>query len=204
MSYWFFFISLIIIWIIFITVIYFRRPKTGHLAVAILTIIYSLAFDIIFGEQLKLYHYISKQESSLYLLLSGIFLYPLLHIIYLVFLPAKKQIPVYTMLWIAAMLFFEYLSIKTGTIVLTGWRVFPWSIITYVITYLLIITLNSYLLRLVFKPVKQFNERNSIICPHKRIVIDKLPNNRHIKSCECHINLFIFQNIISFSIFMKI
>jgi hypothetical protein len=33
------------------------------------------------------------------------------------------------------MLAFEVASFYTGTVVLTGWRVIPWSIVTYAVTF---------------------------------------------------------------------
>jgi len=52
------------------------------------------------------------------------------------FLPKKhKNALVYTAGWIVALLLFEYASLLTKTIVFTGWKPFPWSIVTYIVAY---------------------------------------------------------------------
>jgi hypothetical protein len=63
-------------------------------------------------------------------------LYPVIDVIYTFFLPERAYPTIiYTAAWTACMLVFEFASFYTRTVVLTGWKVFPWSIITYIITF---------------------------------------------------------------------
>jgi hypothetical protein len=143
MRYVFFFASIAVIWAVFLVLARFKRITTESLFVGVLTVIYSLVFDIVFGEYFNLYYYISPKYSVLYILLAAVLVYPPLNIIYTLFLPGRRNlILAYTLVWIAFMMAFELLSFRTGTIVLTGWKVFPWSIVTYIVTYLWVY--NSY------------------------------------------------------------
>ncbi|PRX33581.1 hypothetical protein BX659_103108 [Orenia metallireducens] len=146
MEYGFFYGSIIILWIIFIICMRFKPVTLANIIIGITTIAYSLLYEILLGEYFDLYYYIKNNQSILYILLAGIFVYPILNIIYTLFLPKKiKPILIYTGLWIIAMLIFEYLSLLTKTVVFTGWRMFPWSPLTYVLTYLWVYLFYRYL-----------------------------------------------------------
>jgi len=146
MEYGFFYGSIIILWIIFIICIHFKPATLANTIIGITTVAYSLLYETLLGEYFKLYYYIEPQKSILYIILAGLLIYPVLNIIYTMFLPAKiKPILVYTSLWTIAMLVFEYASILTKTVVFTGWQMFPWSLITYILTYLWIYLFYSYL-----------------------------------------------------------
>jgi hypothetical protein len=146
MSYAFFYVSVIIVIIIFVICVRKSNPSIAAILIGITSIAYSLIFDITFGQLLGLYHYIDPQASILYILLSGIFVYPLLNVIYILFLPVQTtSILVYTIFWIAVMLIFEYLSIISKTVVFTGWKPLPWSLLTYAVTYSWINALYRYL-----------------------------------------------------------
>jgi len=65
---------------------------------------------------------------------------------YTMFLPKdKKAVLGYTIAWMAAMMIFEYFSVMFGTVVFTGWTPFPWSVVTYVVTYLWVYLTYRYL-----------------------------------------------------------
>lgn len=146
MEYGFFYGSIIILWIIFIICMHFKPVTLANIIIGITTIAYSLLYEILLGEYFDLYYYIRENQSILYILLAGIFVYPILNIIYTLFLPKKiKPILIYTGLWIIAMLIFEYLSLLTKTVVFTGWKIFPWSPLTYVLTYLWVYLFYRYL-----------------------------------------------------------
>ncbi len=135
-AYTFFYTIIVVILIILIISLYLHRKQ---LEAAILTgviyIGYTMLFDVFFGETLKLYHYINPELSSLYILISAVFLYPPTIIIFLLFLPKKNvNIVLYTVSWIAVLLLFEKISFMTHTVVLTGWKYFPWSPFTYIVT----------------------------------------------------------------------
>ncbi|HAA43571.1 MAG TPA: hypothetical protein DCE02_06180 [Ruminiclostridium sp.] len=75
-------------------------------------------------------------------------LYPALNVIYVLFLPKEiKKAFVYTVFWMATMIIFEYVSLLTKTIVFTGWKPMPWSLITYIGTYLWVYTLYKFMER---------------------------------------------------------
>lgn len=137
MAYGFFYIYLLLIWVVLF--ICSRCKDTGypHLIIGITSAAYSLAFDMLFGDWLKLYYYLDTANSAFFMVLSGIFIYPVLNIIYTLFLPAKsRHIIFYTAAWIAGMLIFEYLTIFQKIIVLTGWTPMPMSLLLYAFTYL--------------------------------------------------------------------
>ncbi|HQL36058.1 MAG TPA: hypothetical protein PLG67_05620, partial [Bacillota bacterium] len=61
------------------------------------------------------------------------------------FLPERiKPAVVYTFIWIILLLAFEILSLYARTIVFTGWRIVPWSIVTYIFTFVWVNLLFRY------------------------------------------------------------
>ncbi|WP_027340042.1 hypothetical protein [Halonatronum saccharophilum] len=137
MEYTFFYGSIIALWIIFGICIYLRGLRLAHIIIGITTVAYSLVYEVILGEYFGLYYYITPEKSNLYIVLAGILVYPLLNIIYTIFLPEKiKPVLLYTGVWIIAMLLFEWASLITKTVVLLRWMIFPWSLLTYIVTYL--------------------------------------------------------------------
>jgi hypothetical protein len=105
--------------------------------IAIAAMGYSLLYETILGEYSELYYYINKENSLLYIVLSAVLLYPEIEVIYTLFLPEKAYPAIfYTGIWIILMLIFELVSFYTGTVVLTGWKVIPWSVVTYMVTFL--------------------------------------------------------------------
>lgn len=146
MPYIFFYVSIILVWVIFAICSYFKPVGFRSLIIGVCTIVYSLTYDILLGSYYGLYYYIEPGSSNLYIVISGVFLYPVLNILYSSFMPEKADsTAVYTLIWIGAMLVFEYLALLAKTIVFTGWRPFPWSVITYIATYLWIYVLKRYL-----------------------------------------------------------
>lgn len=136
MEYEFFYFFMFLTIISFLICIKIKSLSFGILITGIATVGYSLVYEIILGDRMQLYHYISPQMSTLYMVLGAIFIYPLLNMIYLLFLPKKiSGIMLYTIVWIILMISIELLSLNTGTVVFTGWKLVPWSIVTYVATY---------------------------------------------------------------------
>lgn len=136
MAYIFFYSSAIITWVLFTAVSRKRHLDGRSLIIGFATIAFSVIFDTVFGEIFGLYHYISPGESLSYIVLAAVLIYPFLNIIYTLFLPqGTGRVLFYTAIWIAAMLLFEYSSVKAGTIVFTGWNPIPWSLVTYVAVY---------------------------------------------------------------------
>ncbi len=133
----FFYISIAAVWIIFL-ILAVKRPLTlKHLMIGITAMGYSLLYETFFGEYIGLYYYINKENSLLYVILSAVLLYPEIEVIYTMFLPEKLYPSIrYTAIWIVLLLIFELASLYTRTIVLTGWKVIPWSVITYIVTIL--------------------------------------------------------------------
>lgn len=150
MSYTFFYVSGILLIGIFFTSVYFKGLTLSIAIIGIASVAYSLTYEIILGDQLKLYHYIKPKVSTLYMVLAGIFIYPLLNMLYLLYLPkGTGSVIAYTVAWIIAMFLFEFASFATKTVVLTGWKPFPWSILTYIFTYSWINLFYSYLERVI-------------------------------------------------------
>ena len=146
MEYKFFYGSIVALAVLFFISIRIKRLTLPCIIIGITTIGYSLVNDIFFGSYLKLFYYISIKELPLYAVLAAIFIYPLLNIIYVLFLPKNnKKVLLYTFIWIIALLLFEYSTILTKTIVFTGWRPIPWSIVTYIVAYLWVYFFYKYL-----------------------------------------------------------
>lgn len=143
MERYFFCISLVVIIIIFLFVIRKNHLKLKDFNIWLLSIAYSLVYESFFGSYLHLYHYINIHDSLLYIIVSGVIIYPLLNIIYIRFLPAHNRI-LYTVVWIIGMQVFELVTIAFKTLVLTGWHIVPYSIITYVVTYLILLKYNEF------------------------------------------------------------
>lgn len=148
MKYVFFYSSAAVILTGLIIIACFKRVRLAEMLIAIASIAWSLTFDIVFGELIGLYQYTVSGKPLLYLLLGAVFVYTPLNIIYTVFAPAGiKRLLAYTAAWIAVMLLFEYASLLAGVLVFTGWRMIPWSVVTYIVTYLWINILHRYLVR---------------------------------------------------------
>ncbi|MEA4849507.1 MAG: hypothetical protein VB106_19940 [Clostridiaceae bacterium] len=132
----FFYGSIAALWIIFF-ICTLKKPITfKYIMIAITGMGCSLLFDTSLGEYAGLYYYISKSGSLFYILISGVFLYPVIEVIYAMFLPEKVEPAIiYTFIWLVLMIAFELLSLYTRTVVFTGWRLVPWSIATYLFTY---------------------------------------------------------------------
>ncbi|HYE82592.1 MAG TPA: hypothetical protein VEG39_10575 [Clostridia bacterium] len=132
----FFYTSIAATWIV-LFICTAKRPLTfKHIMITIAAIGYSLLYEISLGEYAGLYYYINPEDSLAYLILASVLLYPVINVIYIIFLPEKAYpAAIYTAVWVAFMLLFELASIYTRTVVLTGWRVFPWSIVTYIATF---------------------------------------------------------------------
>lgn len=146
MSYLFFYGYTIFIWLAFLFCIRFRHLNLNHFIIGISTIAYSLTYETILGNWLGLYHYLDKGNSTFYIVFAGIFIYPVLNILYVLFLPGdRKHLLLYTGVWIIAMLIFEYVTVLQRIVVMTGWKPIPWSFTTYVFTYLWIIMLFLFL-----------------------------------------------------------
>jgi hypothetical protein len=132
----FFYGSIAVVWILFLICVQKKPITFKNIMVAIATIGYSLLFETTLGEYAGLYHYINRSNSLFYIIISAIFLYPVIEVIYTMFLPDKfNRAIIYTAIWIVLMLAFELLSLYTKTVLLTGWRVIPWSIVTYIVTF---------------------------------------------------------------------
>ena len=137
MEYIFFYLSIIAILIIFFICNAIRRMTLPSFIIGLTSVGYSLISDLLFGDQLKLFYYIGEKISILYMMLSALFIYSILNIIYTMFLPRnEKKVLIYTVCWIVALCIFEYASIITKTIVFTGWKPIPWSLVTYIAAYL--------------------------------------------------------------------
>ena len=144
MEYKFFYGSIGALVILFLISIKFKRLTLPCIIIGITTVGYSLINDTFFGSYLKLFYYINTKEQPLYAVLAAIFIYPLLNMIYILFLP-KSKVLMYTGMWIIALLIFEYCTILTKTIVFTGWRPIPWSVVTYIVAYSSIYFFYKYL-----------------------------------------------------------
>lgn len=146
MEYTFFYISSAFMLLLLVITACIIRVSPAAVITGMVSIGYSTVFDITFGERFGLYYYINPSKSTLYLVLSAVFVYAAANIVYLAFLPDKPgKLIFYTAAWIAGMLLFEYASLLTGTIVFTGWRMLPWSLIAYTATYLWLVLFYRYL-----------------------------------------------------------
>jgi hypothetical protein len=147
MKYLLFYASVAVVWLALPYIVRRKRIEAAHIITVILSSVYSLSFDSILGEHLKMYHYISSGISIPYMVIAGVFLYPLLNLFYLIFIPEggyKKILP-YIAVWIFLMLVYEAASVAAGTVVFTGWKLLPWSVVIYIFTYSWMTLLYFYL-----------------------------------------------------------
>lgn len=148
MQYTFFYISIPIVISTFIICVQKKKLGLQNIFVGIVTIAYSMIYEVLFGEYLGLYYYISPKLSVFFIILSATLIYPFLNMIYTLFLPKRfMSILLYTIFWILFMFAFELISLHFKTIVLTGWSIFPWSLVTYIFTYSLINFVLNYVKR---------------------------------------------------------
>lgn len=146
MAYIFFYSSIALLLALFFIISLIKRPKVPNILIGLTTVGYSLISDILFGDQLKLFYYINPLASTLYMVISAVVIYPILNVLYTMFLPCRgKKALTYTIAWIAALLLFEYGSVAAKTIVFTGWKPVPWSFVTYIVAYLWIYYFYRYL-----------------------------------------------------------
>lgn len=129
--------SIVTAWLVLAYISRRKKISRAHIITVLASSVYSLSFDLLPGEYLGLYHYVERSVSIPYIILTGVLLYPLLNLFYLLFLPKKSiRIIPYAAVWIAAMLAFEFITVAAGSVVFTGWKPIPWSVVTYIITYL--------------------------------------------------------------------
>jgi len=146
MGYVFFYLSLFGVLISLIICLYFKPLDFRKAVIGIMTVAYSMIYETVLSGYLSLYYYLNPRDSVIYIVMSAILLYPSLNIMYTMFLPKdKKAVLGYTIAWMAAMMIFEYFSVMFGTVVFTGWTPFPWSVVTYVVTYLWVYLTYRYL-----------------------------------------------------------
>lgn len=132
----FFYGSIVAVWIVFLICTRKKSINVKNIMIAIAAIGYSLLFDTLLGEYFGLYHYINQSNSLIYIIISALLLYPVIEVIYTMFLPeGTYHIIIYTTVWILLLLAFELASLYTRTIIFTGWKVIPWSIVTYIFTF---------------------------------------------------------------------
>lgn len=143
----FFYGSIGVLLVIFLAALGKKQFSMRHFILMMGYSLYNLIFELIFGEILDLYYYIDKEVSLIYIILAAIFLYPLIAVLYILFLPAGKKKLWYTTCFITGVFILELISLRTGTILLTGWKVIPWSIVTYIVSLGLINCFNRFLLR---------------------------------------------------------
>lgn len=146
MEYSTFYISIFVIWIALALSSFFKSMRLSHIIIGIAAIAFSLVYETSFGAIMGLYYYVRPDISLYYLLTGSIFIYAPLQVLYTFFLPRENnRIFVYTLVWIAAMLLFEHITVLTKTIVFTGWKPIPWSIVTYIATYAWVYSFYRYL-----------------------------------------------------------
>lgn len=142
----YFYGSITVVIIIFLLFVLKKTITFKHIVIYISGIGYSLLYETVFGEYAGLYHYINKSDSLFYIIVSGVLLYPVIDAIYALFLPERvKPAILYTIIWLVLMIASELLSIYTKTIVFTGWKLMPWSIVTYIFTFIWINLLFRYM-----------------------------------------------------------
>lgn len=108
------------------------------LIVYLLAVAFGLTFEIGLGIYLGLFHYYNVKDSPFWILLMALFFYPAYHIVYIGLLAPNltvKRWLIHTLLWTVFMLAFEYGTIRLDIVVLTGWLIWPWSPLTYIIVY---------------------------------------------------------------------
>jgi hypothetical protein len=129
--------AIVVSWVILLSLYKMKKIKLPLITVAVLylfAVAFGLTYEFTLGEVLSLYHYYDPESSAYWILLMGVFAYPIYHVLYANWLEAPIRFTrwlLYTSLWVLLMLASEYWSIANKVVVLTGWRIWPWSIVTY-------------------------------------------------------------------------
>lgn len=146
MSYVFFYGTIVVLWVCFLVICYYKRPRFHHAIIGLATVAYALTYETLFGGWAKLYYYLDSSNSLLYIVVSAILIYPALNVIYILFLP-NRSVWLYSLCWILGMLLFEYITVEVKIINFTGWNPIPWSPLTYIVTYSWVYLFYRYLLK---------------------------------------------------------
>lgn len=144
MKYSLFYASIFIGWVVFFFSYHRWRPGLPHIIIGLATVGYSMTYETILGVWGRLYYYLDPVNSPLYITIASVLIYPVINMLYTLFLPPKRVLS-YTLLWIMGMLLFEWFGVSQGIVVFTGWKVIPWSIVTYIVTYLWVYALYQIL-----------------------------------------------------------
>jgi len=149
----FFFYGIIItLTALFLLILGKKQFGIRHIFLMMSYSLYNLIFELIYGEIFGLYYYIERTHSLIYIIIASVFLYPVIAVLYVSFLPGRKKALWFTLGAIVIMLFLEMASLNTRTIVLTGWKVIPWSVIAYIVSFVFINIINNSLLRVLPDP----------------------------------------------------
>lgn len=143
----FFYGSITVLLAVFFTCVRRKRLGIRHMIIMMGYSLYNLIFELVFGEIFDLYYYMEKACSLVYIIVASVFLYPLIAVLYVLYLPTGTGIFSYTLYFITGVLLLELIALYTRTIVFTGWKVIPWSVVTYIISFGLIYAFNRLLIR---------------------------------------------------------
>lgn len=143
----FFYGSITVLLAVFFTCVRRKRLGIRHMIIMMGYSLYNLIFELVFGEIFDLYYYMEKACSLVYIIVASVFLYPLIAVLYVLYLPTGTGIFSYTLYFITGVLLLELIALYTRAIVFTGWKVIPWSVVTYIISFGLIYAFNRLLIR---------------------------------------------------------
>jgi hypothetical protein len=116
-----------------------HKPRFIDLQIVIMVIALVMSCDMLFCKQYGLYHYVNKEYKGWYSLWANFLIIPALGLIFIKFVPCSlKAVSLYILSWAVTFTLFElFITEQVGILYYTGWKVFPYSSVGYVIAFTL-------------------------------------------------------------------
>jgi len=114
-----------------------RKPRFIDIQIFLMAAALVMSCDMIFCKQYHLYHYGLEGYAGWYSFWANLFIIPALGIVFIKFVPeGLKGVLIYIAVWTIAFTWFEiFVTAPLGILHYTGWKVFPYSTIGYIIAF---------------------------------------------------------------------
>lgn len=113
--------------------------KLNFIDIQVIIMIAALGFaaDMLLCKQFDQYYFVFQEFRGWYSFWACLFMNPALGYIYIKFLPKQKGfLPFYIGIWTTALALVEiYIAKPYGIVHYPGWKIIPWSLILYTLTF---------------------------------------------------------------------
>lgn len=133
-----FWILLILLVALAVLSVRFQKLYFIDIQIFFMTATLGFAADMLLCKQFKQYFFVSQEYKGWYSFWACIAMNPAIGLIYINLLPKKKiLLPFYIGIWTLALTLLEvYIAVPFGIIHYPRWRIFPWSPIVYISTFI--------------------------------------------------------------------